>query len=143
MTEDEKLKADYFFREAERVGGIIVNYYLSAGRTIPIGFTIIALAASISSMKQELITTSILFPVISIASFAVMLYGVLMFVEVVSQGGYKKFLEERFNDMLKENLLLWESRLSVRTRLDPIIPVIYAIYALIVVLLSAYGLYLA
>ena len=61
MTEDEKLKVDYFFREAERVGNLIVTFYLSAGRTIPVGFTIIALAVSVTSTKERLIETSIHF----------------------------------------------------------------------------------
>jgi len=105
MDKREELKIELLIKECDSVGQEIKTLFLASEKVIGLGLAIIA--AGLTFGLKEKINEILLF--LPIAVLGVMLYGVHIFTELMSLGGYKCYLEERINTILGENILLWES----------------------------------
>jgi len=73
----------------------------------------------------------IFFFVIPIALVGVFFYAALMYSYVFSMGGYKAYLEDRINEKVGKNLLLWERLVKMRQKRNIIRPALIGIYLFI------------
>lgn len=104
MDTEEKHKNDVLFREYESVGQVIYTLFLTSEKIIALGFTVIA-AGLTYGLKEEINEILLFLPV---AVFGVLFYGVHLFTELMSLGGYKRHLEEKINVSVGENVVLWQ-----------------------------------
>lgn len=104
MDKKEEIKINLLIKECDSVGQGIRTLLLSSEKIIALGFTIIA--AGLTFGLKEKINEILLF--LPFAVFGVLLYGIYIFTELMSLGGYKCHLEEKINKTLGENVLLWE-----------------------------------
>ena len=105
MDKREEFKIELLIKECDSVGQKIETLFLASEKVIGLGLAIIA--AGLTFGLKEKINEILLF--LPIAVLGVMLYGVHIFTELTSLGGYKCYLEERINTIFGENILLWES----------------------------------
>ena len=104
MDKKEEIKINLLIKECDTIGQGIRTLILAGERVVALGFAVIA--AGLTFGIKEKIDEILLF--LPFAVFGVLLYGIHIFTEVMSLGGYKRNLEEKINVILGENLLLWE-----------------------------------
>ena len=108
QNKKEELKLDLFNKEYDSVAQAIRTLFLAGEKVIALGVTIIV--AGLSYGIKEKVYDLLLF--LPFAFFGVLFYGIHIFVEIMSLGGYKRFWEERINIAFDENILLWELFIS-------------------------------
>lgn len=136
MDKKEEIKINLLIKECDSVGQGIRTLFLSSEKLIALEFTIIAAGLTIGI--KEKINEILLF--LPIAAFGVLLYGIHIYTELLSLGGYKRYLEEKINITLGENVLLWESLITKTRHFDFVTNILWIIYTFFLVLIILIGL---
>lgn len=116
------LKSEY-----ERMCTEIRSVEANNEKTVAFGLSIITAAFAVGAAQH----VCEIFFIIPIAITGVFFYAVLMYTFVFSMGGYKAFLEERLNELMGSQFLLWEQLVQVRQRDNMVRPALVSIYLLI------------
>jgi len=126
MDEKEKLEIEILVKECDSVGQEIRTLFRTSEKIIALGIGIIA--AGLTLGLTEGINEILLF--LPVAVLGVFFYAVLINTELMSLGGYKRYLEERINIIFRENILLWESFIAKGKRRLLIWRLLHFIYLL-------------
>lgn len=116
------LKSEY-----ERMCTEIRSVEANNEKAVAFGLSIITAAFAVGAAQHVFE----IFFIIPIAITGVFFYAVLMYTFVFSMGGYKAFLEDRLNELMGSQFLLWERLVHVRQRDNMIRPALVSIYLLI------------
>lgn len=128
--ENEKLKINMMAKECDSIGQAVRNFILGEERIIALGLTIMG-AALAYGLKEKINEILLILP---IAVFGVMIYGSRLFHELMSMAGYKKYLEEKINNKVGENILFWELFISKEMHGSFPNKVLYIIYVIFLAL---------
>jgi hypothetical protein len=128
-------KVEVLIKECEIVGKRLSDLVLMSEKIVALGFTIIAVGMSLG-IKEKIYEILLVMPV---AAFGVLSYGILVGSEIMSLGGYKRYLEEKINITFRENILLWESFIAKQRHRSfevNFLNIIYALFLLFVIGIS-------
>jgi len=139
MNKKEELKIEILMKEYECVGQKIEALFLTSERIIGLG--IVVIVAMLTFGLERKINSILLF--LPVAFLGVLLYGVHVFTELTSLGGYKRYLEERINTIFEENLLFWESIIAKKRHYAFVTYFLHFLYAFFLVLTVSLSLHTA
>lgn len=130
MDSKEKLQIELLQKEYDNVWQGIRNLSLAGSKVIALGLTIIAAGLTLG-VKEKILDILLLLP---IAIYGVLFYGIHISTELISLGGYKRYLEEKLNGITGNNILLWELSIARRRHSAFGKNFLYIIYVLFLVL---------
>jgi len=130
MNEEEKLKIELLIKECESTGQAIRTMLLTNEKVMALGFTIIS-TGLVYGIKEKVSEILLFLP---LAVFAVLFYGIRITAEIMSLGGYKRYLEENINSILRENVLLWESFIAPKMHRSFVLLLLYIVYTFFILL---------
>lgn len=125
MSDD--LKETVLLQEYQRVCDDIRSIESSGDRVISIALAILATGLTFGIEKH----IDYIFAIIPMAILGMLFYSVLMYVWIFSLGGYKQHLEETINEVVGQNLLLWERLVPIRQRLNLASKALISVYILV------------
>jgi hypothetical protein len=96
--------------ELARVSDVISSILLSYDRLFAIGAVVFGGGLSIGLQRGR----SSILAILPLPITLLFVFGNLLVLEQTAQAGYKRFLEERLNQMIQQNLLAWECYLAPR-----------------------------
>lgn len=100
-------KIELLVKQCELSDHKILSYQNVGSKVLGYGSTLILTILAIA-LKEKITAILLILPA---AMFILIFYWMNVDAWVLSEGGYKKAMEEKINKMLDENIYLWESKI--------------------------------
>lgn len=126
MDKKQELKLQLLAEECRTCGESIRTLFLATEKVIGLGLAIMA-AGMAYGLKEGIHEILVLLPV---GIFGVLLYGIYISTEILSLGGYRRYLEEGINAAFGEAIFYWESGIAEKRHSDFVRYALHFVYLL-------------
>ena len=136
MKSRQDNKNQFMLKEYELISTRISTIYLAGPTTMALGLTVVG-SILVYGYENQIKEALFFLPV---ASFFPLLIALAMYTEEKCLAAYKKFLEEKINDLVGEKIVLWESEIAGKRHKDLAKFTLYIIYVSFLLLCIYIGL---